>query len=128
MVMPIRRRLRQPYKVIPYHREYGPLSTPPIKYGFWPNGAFVVSDTVPGRKGKRVILGWMVKREMRGGYTSYGVWIANRIGWIERNIPVKYHNISPADNHQYVGEFDDHQVAMAELKEAWTELHGITLR
>lgn len=126
--MAIRRRLRQPYKMIPYHREFGSLAVPPIKYGFWPNGAFCVSEAVPGRKGKRVVLGWMVLRELRGGFRTYGVWIADRIGWIEQNIPVKYHNLDPAAHYKYIGEFDDQEDAMYGLKDAWTEEHGITLR
>jgi len=126
--MPIRQRLRKKYQIIPYHREYGSLANPPIKHGFWPNGAFVVSNAVPGRKGKTIVLGWIVKRDLRGGFRTYGAWIATNIGWVERPIPVKYHNLDVAKDHKYLDEFEDFNEALEMLKEAWVEEHGIVLR
>lgn len=126
--MAIRPRLRQKYKKIPYHREFGSLANPPIRHGLWPNGAFVISEQVPGRKGKRVVLGWIVRRDLRGGYQSHGVWIATRIGFRDNSLVATYSNLTPHRDHKYIDDFIDYEEALYGLRDAWVEHHGVVLR
>ena len=122
--MPIRARLHQKRKVLAYHREYGSLQNPPLRYGMWPNGAFVATQNHPRNKKRSVILGWTDRR--RSGH--YGVWIATKLSWVTRQTPVAYHgDFDPAKDYKYVGEADSHEDALDMLKEAYGDHFNMSL-
>jgi hypothetical protein len=133
--MPIRHRIYQKYRVIPYHKEYGTLDKPPIKNGQWPNGAFVAHGKVPRHRGPPLIIGWTccrhwIKTKVVEGMVQfqYGVWVANKKSWVTRTTPVAYANgFNPAKDFTYVGEAESGHEAMEMLREAWTERYNITL-
>lgn len=128
--MPIRQRLNRRLRKLAYHREFGSLKNPPIRHGnHWPNGSQVVHTGVPKRKGKPIILGWIVKREFAHGYRSIGVYVATAIGYVDKTkLEPRYIGIDLAKDHKYIEEFSDYEDALEALHDAWIEQHGITIR
>lgn len=101
--MPIRRRLSR-RKKIPYHREFGSLSKPPLRDGHWPNGAEVIC--LQGRK--TLLVGFVLRRAdyMRGA--EYGVSSATEALALDKALTGKTESVVESSLAHYCGQPSQH--------------------
>lgn len=121
--MPIRRRIKQKFPKLPYHKKYGPWENPPLYDGmYWPNGALTTSQNVPGRMGRSIVIGWTSHRGLVTGKLSdpIGVWVCTQF----KSTLAK---VNQTKDFKYVGEASGHLDAAEMLREAYEELHDTVL-